>query len=104
MTDAANALKEIDEFNTAEDAGTIINRMTEGIEKIAEENPKGRNVLLVGHGMSISLLVESLIEGENDFEAHLPNASVTKITYKDGKFTVESIGDTSFIDKGKSVK
>lgn len=100
--DAANALHEIDP--NAEDSKTIIDRMQAGLNKIAEENPNGGNILLVGHGMSISLLVESLVEDKNSFEGHLPNASVTKITYKDGKFIVESIGDVSYIEKGKSVK
>lgn len=29
------------------------------------------------------------------------NASVTKVLYEDGKYTVESVGDMSYVEKGK---
>ena len=31
------------------------------------------------------------------------NASVTKIVYQDGTYTVESVGDMSYVAKGKKV-
>lgn len=98
---SADTLNTIDELKMAESSATIIERMKESIEKIASDTEKngGGNVLVVGHGMSISLLLSEL--SDLPFEGHLANASVSKIIYEDGKLTVESIGDTSYIEAEK---
>jgi len=99
--EGADALSVIDEYNKAESADEIVERMMVGLNRIIEENSdNGGNVLLVGHGMSISLLVEELLDGVT-LDDHLGNASVTKIIYKDNSFTVESIGDMSYVEAGK---
>lgn len=99
FVDGANALHKVDP--SAEDAETIRNRTLTSLEKIAKEELArgGGNVLLVGHGMSITIMISQLTDIE--VNGHLPNASVTKIVYKDGAFIVESVGDTSYIEKGK---
>lgn len=101
---SADTLAKIDSLKMAETAKTIKDRMRKGITQIAKETEEngGGNVLVVGHGMSISLLLSEL--SDLPFEGHLPNASVSKITYKDGKLEVESIGDESYIDIGKKEK
>lgn len=93
----ANAVHKIDTLKIAEDADTIVKRMNEEVLKIAQDTEKngGGNVLIVGHGMSISMLLDSLAP-DIEFSGHLPNASVSKVTFKDGKLHVESIGDVSY--------
>lgn len=59
----------------------------------------GGNVLIVSHGLTISSLVETIDSSKT--KVGLENASVTKILYKDGKYTVESVGDMSYAEKGK---
>lgn len=97
---SADTLSKIDELKIAESSDTIINRMTEELTDIAKETYKngGGNVLVVGHGMSISLFLDS-IDSSLNFEGHLPNASISKVSFDGEKFTVETIGDTSFNDK-----
>lgn len=95
---SADTLNKIDEMKMAEDSETIVKRMNESLLKVAKETEKsgGGNVLVVGHGMSISMLLGELTD--LPFEGHLANASVSKIQYQEGQLIVESIGDTSFIE------
>ncbi|TFJ42771.1 hypothetical protein CKN73_04285 [Carnobacterium divergens] len=98
----ADAVSALDtEYHMGEDAKTIKERMQTTLKQMAKKEAKngGGNVLVVGHGMSINIMVSDMTDkytGEG-----LKNASVTKIIYNNGKFKVESIGDTSYFEKGK---
>lgn len=89
----------------AEDYATITKRLREGIDDIARNTAKqgGGNVLLVSHGLSIGALVDNLKNGYELPAGGIKNASVTKIHYKNGQFTVTDIGDVSYLDKGKEI-
>ncbi|MGY3777727.1 histidine phosphatase family protein [Isobaculum melis] len=95
---SADAVKELDIYEMAEDAQTIKTRMQEQLKKIAidVEAKGGGNVLVVSHGMSINIMLSDMTPAYTG--KPLKNASITKIVYEDGEFTVESIGDTSLID------
>ncbi|MFV0519703.1 MAG: histidine phosphatase family protein [Lachnospirales bacterium] len=86
----------------AENYDQITSRLTESLKEISETQSKngGGNVLLVSHGLSISALLSEICP-----DAELPqgftNASVTVVTYKDGKYTAESINDMSYVEEGK---
>ena len=72
------------------------------IAKSAQEQGGG-NVLVVSHGMAIMAMVEEMLD--KPITSGLGNASVTKIRYTDdGKFIVESLGDMSYVEKGKASK
>ena len=60
------------------------------------EEKGGGNILIVSHGMAISAFLSDLTDEDTD--RPLPNASVSKVIYKDGSFDVQSIGDTSYIE------
>jgi len=109
----ADVLSELDKKNVeeganwpAEDSKTIVARLTAGLDDIVKDAEKegANNVLVVSHGMSIITLL-----GELDANADLPdgglkNASVSKVTYKDGKYTIDSVNDLSYVEKGKESK
>ncbi|MEI5992881.1 histidine phosphatase family protein [Candidatus Enterococcus mansonii] len=109
----ADVLSELDKKNVeegvnwpAEDSKTIVARLTAGLDDLVKDAEKegAKNVLVVSHGMSIITLL-----GELDANADLPdgglkNASVSKVTYKDGKYTVDSVNDLSYVEKGKESK
>lgn len=92
------AMAENDETGQFESYAKVRKRMQDAITKIAEETEKngGGNVLVVSHGMAITALLSDWTDEDTD--RPLPNASISKLHYKDGKFTVESVGDTSFIE------
>ncbi|MGL5041481.1 MAG: histidine phosphatase family protein [Culicoidibacterales bacterium] len=87
----------------AEEYTTITARLEAGIRELAETTSKngGGNVLLVSHGLSIAGLVDILTAGAKN-GAGVKNASVTKITYKDGTWTVDEIGSLAYAEKGKA--
>lgn len=109
----ADVLSDLDKKNVeegvnwpAEDSKTIVARLTAGLDDIVKDAEKegANNVLVVSHGMSIITLL-----GELDANADLPdgglkNASVSKVTYKDGKYTIDSVNDLSYVEQGKESK
>lgn len=109
----ADVLSDLDKKNVeegvnwpAEDSKTIVARLTAGLDDIVKDAEKegANNVLVVSHGMSIITLL-----GELDANADLPdgglkNASVSKVTYKNGKYTIDSVNDLSYVEKGKESK
>lgn len=108
--DFANSIATLDkervDANTnwlAEDYDTISERLKEGIDEIvqtASENGGG-NILVVSHGLSIGAIIENLSEGYKLPSGGLKNASVTKINYKDGNYTIDTVGDLSYVEKGQ---
>lgn len=87
----------------AENYDEIKDRLLEGFTEIAKrESKKGNgNVLVVSHGVSISTFI-NLISPESGPQM-LENACVNIIKYKDDRFTVESINDMSYIEKGREL-
>ncbi|GGC85815.1 histidine phosphatase family protein [Enterococcus wangshanyuanii] len=113
ILDFADVLSKLDKKNVeegvnwpAEDSQTIIDRLTNALDDLVKDAQKegANNVLVVSHGMSIITLL-----GELDSNADLPdgglkNASVSKVTYKDGKYSVDSVNDLSYVEKGQEAK
>ncbi|WEV52827.1 histidine phosphatase family protein [Bifidobacterium sp. ESL0704] len=92
-----------DKSGYAESSQTVRKRMLRTIKKIGEDQSKngGGNVLVVSHGMAINVMLAGMTDKYKS--APLENASVTKITYKDGKLNVLSIGDTSYLKEGEKL-
>lgn len=97
-------VKILDKLNMAEDYDQVRTRTQNALKEIAEKEAAtgGGNIFVVGHGMAIGTMLSN-ISGEEVPRSHMANASVCKVIYQDGKFTVESFGDTSYIEKGKKV-
>lgn len=106
----ANSVAELDKGRVkegenwpAEDYDTITKRLKESIDEIAKkESEKGNsNVLIVSHGLSIGALVDTLSAGYELPSGGLKNASVTTIKYKNGEYSIDKVGDLSYIEKGQ---
>lgn len=95
-----NTIAANDSTKQAENFVTVKNRMQRALKDIAEKQAKkgGGNVLVVGHGMSILAMLSDMTDKPKPTK--LENASVTKIKYQNGKFTVQTMGDTSYLEKG----
>lgn len=100
--DISNAIAKIDPWKMAEDWATIERRSQEALIEVAkEEFSKGsQNILIVGHGMAIAAMLLSL-GGDKLIKGDLHNASVCKVEYDGEKFRVLSMGDMSYVEKGK---
>ncbi|MBL1226138.1 histidine phosphatase family protein [Enterococcus sp. BWR-S5] len=74
-------------------AATVMDEMITQAEKNG-----GGNILIVSSGGIIPIIMEVIAPGEYNGEK-ISNCSVTTLTYKDGKYTIEAIGDTTFADQ-----
>ncbi len=104
MDDALDAIAaSVDNPDTpAEDAQTVRTRATEALEEIASKQEKagGGNVLVVSSGLTIFVTLEGLgadLTGVSGIE----NAAVSLLGYEDGTWTVESVNDLSYVEKGE---
>lgn len=106
LKDMVDAFKALETLGIGEDYNEVKARGQKAIREIAEKEAAngGGNILLVGHGMSIGIFLSDLDSfGKKPSAAHMGNAAVCKVIYKDGKFTLESFGDMSYVEKGKSL-
>jgi len=102
---ALAAIKSLDTLGIAEDYSDIKARAETFIREIAEKEAEsgGGAVLVVSHGFTIGILL-SVLDDETDHPTAIDvkNASVSKVVYKDGKFTIESIGDMHYVEAGQA--
>jgi probable phosphoglycerate mutase len=106
LQDMLGAVKELDTLGMAENYFDVKARGQKAIREIAEKEAAngGGNVLLVSHGMAIGIFLSDLDSfGKKPNAGHMGNAAVCKVTYKDGKFILESFGDMSYVEKGKAI-
>jgi len=99
-----DAIAAVEKSGEAEDYNKVKTRMQAALKVIAESAKAngGGDVLVVSHGMAITAMVEEWLD--TPVKGGLGNASVTKIRYTDdGKFIVESLGDMSYVEKGKAL-
>lgn len=99
-----NSCATLDETKEAEDYNTAIKRAIKCLKDISIENcdDNGGNVLIVAHGGIIRLIIDYLDKNFNIKD--IDNLSISQIIYEDGSFTVQSVNDNSYIEKGKSMK
>ena len=103
---AMNTFKTLETLGIGENYEDVKARGQKAIREIAEKEALsgGGNILLVAHGMAISVFLSDLdSSGKKITGTHMGNAAVSKVIYKDGKFTIESFGDMSYVEKGKKV-
>ena len=99
-----NSCAILDETKEAEDYNSVIKRVMKSLKDICTENShdNGGNVLVVGHGGILRLIIDYLDKNIN--VRNMDNSSISKIIYEDGRFKVESVNDNSYSEKGKSMK
>ncbi|MCU5378661.1 phosphoglycerate mutase family protein [Bacillus cereus] len=101
IQEVINLIRAADPTKQAENWELFSTRIKAEIDKISEEAVAsgGGNVLVVVHGLLITALIEMLDSSKT--KLGVENASVTKIIYHNGTYTVESVGDMSYVAKGK---
>ncbi|GAB6596756.1 histidine phosphatase family protein [Bacillus cereus] len=101
IQEVIDLIRAADPTKQAEDWELFSTRIKAEIDNISEEVAKdgGGNVLVVVHGLLITTLIEMLDSSKT--KLGVENASVTKILYQDGTYTVESVGDMSYVATGK---
>lgn len=100
-----DAIKRLDKMDMAESFAEVEARTLESLLEIAKkESLEGDgNIFIVSHGMSILCMLHNL-GGDKLLTKVLDNASVCKVVYSDEKFTIQSMGDMSYVELGKNYK
>jgi len=101
-----NVINKLDPMKLAETFEQVEQRSQEALKKIAEKESKdglNKNILVISHGMSIICMLFNL-GGKSLLKSHLDNASVCKVAYQNNTFTVLSMGDMSYVEKGRAKK
>lgn len=95
----ANAIAENDPLKAAENYDEITTRGKAAMAKVIKDAKKtnAKNVMIVSSGGMIPTLLELLTPNEYNGEM-MDNCSVTTLNYKDGKYTLDKIGDTQYIE------
>lgn len=101
--DIANAIAANDELQEAETYDEITKRSKEAMDEIVKTGLEagGGNVLAVSSGSEIPTILELVTPGQYKGE-DISNCSVTVLTYKDGAYTLEKCGDTSYLEAGET--
>ncbi|WP_036077875.1 histidine phosphatase family protein [Listeria cornellensis] len=92
-----DAVTDMDETGMAENWDIFTERLLQSLDLICSEQKDG-NVLVICHGMVINILLSLLDPTRVD--GPIENASVTKISYENGKYTVESANDMQYVARG----
>jgi probable phosphoglycerate mutase len=107
LRDMLGAVKELDTLGMAENYLDVKTRGQKSLRAIAEKESAsgGGNILVVSHGMAIGIFLSDIdSHGKTPpVGQHMGNAAVCKLIYKDGQFTLESFGDMTYVEKGKSL-
>ena len=99
MTDRqiADSIAKNDPTKSAENYDAIIKRSKAAIDKIVADTMKigGGKVLVVTHGSKIPTILEIYTPGAYKGQT-IGNASLTILKYKDGHYTLGTVGDQSY--------
>ena len=95
-----DAIAASDETGECENYDEAVGRLMRGLNQISGSIQSG-NILCVAHGNAISNIVSAL---GGSSEGELPNSSVTIVTYKEGKYAVESVGGMLENEAGKAAR
>lgn len=104
-SDTLDAINKLDRMGIAESFAQVEERAQSALKEIAaKESADGQDktILVIAHGMSIICLLHNL-GGKDLLKGALDNAAVCKVTYTAGKFTVHTMGDMSYVNKGKEL-
>lgn len=100
----ATGIYEADTAGWAETWGELSGRILDGFTSIAQEVEAngGGDAVVVSHGMTIGTFLW-LLDASIPRGTYIANGSVSLLTYEDGHFTIESIGDLSYREKGQAI-
>lgn len=97
-------IKELDTTGWAETWEELSTRIIAGFRAIGEkiQTSGGGNAVVVSHGLTIATFLW-LIDAHTPRSVMLDNGSVSVLEFEDGHFSIESIGDMSYREKGREV-
>ncbi|KXT78023.1 histidine phosphatase family protein [Streptococcus sp. DD13] len=104
LEEFAEGIYAVDTAGWAEPWSQLSQRILAGFTEIAQnvEANGGGNALVVSHSLTI-WTIASLIDPSIVLNPSVKNASVTVVRYKDHQFQLETVGDTSYQERGHEI-
>ena len=85
----------LDPLGLAETEAQFTARLQQGLNELITRAPHNGRVLLVSHGIAITAILK-MIDAQSILYQSVPNASVSRLHHQNGRWVIQSIGDTSF--------
>ncbi|MBC1734742.1 histidine phosphatase family protein [Listeria seeligeri] len=89
------------EVNGGETYYELAERLLQGVQKIVSETKNG-NILVVSHGMSLTLLLYLLqggtVEDHRKEAPRILNTSISVVDYENGEFTLRKLNEIGHLD------
>lgn len=104
LTELTDAISKADDKHDAETAEQVRNRMQSALSIMVKDalSHHDDKILAVSSGMSIGIMISDMTD--NPFKnIGMGNAAIVKVEYRDGKYTVQDIGDMHFVEAGKKL-
>lgn len=94
----------LDETGMTENSTIFEERLTAGLDGILTDVKEigGGNVLVVAHGMVIHRIIDMIDPGQN--LQIIENASVTKVIFENGAYSIEEPGNMFYVEAGKQTQ
>ncbi|MCP1065670.1 hypothetical protein M5G07_09995 [Serratia symbiotica] len=88
----------------AENTLQIKTRMQRALNTMVQDTVKARdkNILAVSSGLSMLMIILYMTDDPKKYKP-LENAAAVKISYKNGKYTVNDVGNFNYVTKGKDI-
>ncbi|WP_392562556.1 histidine phosphatase family protein [Orbus sturtevantii] len=99
-----DAIAKIDPKHLAETYLQVKSRTQDALNTMVQNalNNGEKNVLAISSGMSMQVMISDLTDSI-ERNKPLSNATVVKITYKNGQYHIDEIGSSNYINKGKNL-
>lgn len=99
-----DTVHKMDETGMTENSAIFEKRLTAGLDAILQDAQTrgGGDVLVVAHGMVIHRIIEMIDPSKN--LRTIENASVTKVIFEDGVYSIEEPGNMFYVEAGKKAQ
>ncbi|MWN05481.1 histidine phosphatase family protein [Gilliamella sp. Pas-s95] len=99
-----NSIAKADPKHQAESYQQVKARTQDALKTIIQnaQHNHEKTILAISSGMSMQAMIYDLTDNK-DKNKPLSNATVVKITYKNGQYNVSEIGNMAYVNKGKAV-
>ena len=91
----AESVHALDPLGLAETETQFSARLQQGLDELIARTPHNGRALLVSHGIAITTILK-MIDAQSILYQSVPNASVSRLHHQNGRWVIQSIGDTSF--------
>ena len=102
VKDLTNAIAKADSKKMAENYQKVKSRTRDALNTIVQKSLKhgDKTVLAISSGMSMQIMIDDLTDDINKNKP-LGNATIVKITYKNGQYHIDEIGSKAYVSRGE---